>query len=297
VRFDPLQIHPWVRGRWLCGGEVWVPAILAFLSLNLGPENLFCQRTSNGLAASTDPDEASLRATLELVERDAFMAAWLTGTRGRRVAIDGRLRPELRAVLADVEELGASVELYLLPTSTCGATAMCLALGDGERWPGATLGLGADLTPAGAVRRAILELGQTGPHLRRLMRAGELDAPAAPEAVREMLDHAAFYFPSERASAFDRLRSDGGDEAPDEPTPRGGPALERCARELESAGVRVALVDVTAADVATGPFRVACAISPDLQDISHGHGLDRVPVERLRGRALAAEPPPVHPIW
>ena len=64
-----------------------------------------------------------------------------------------------------------------------------------------------------------------------------------------------------------------------------------------AADVRVAIVDVTSADVATGPFRVVRAVSPDLQTISYGHGLDRAPVERIRGRTLTAGLPSVHPIW
>src|SRR5215510_1265086 len=78
ARFDPGVRHPWVLGKWLgSGAPVWLPAVFAFLSLTLQPEHLICQGSSNGLAASTDPDDAARRATLELVERDALMAAWL----------------------------------------------------------------------------------------------------------------------------------------------------------------------------------------------------------------------------
>jgi ribosomal protein S12 methylthiotransferase accessory factor len=79
----------------------------------------------------------------------------------------------------------------------------------------------------------------------------------------------------------------------------GAPArsLENCAAGLEAAGVRVALVDVTSPDVAMGPFRVVRAVSPDLQPISYGYGMDSPPVERIRRQGLAAEIAPIHPIW
>jgi hypothetical protein len=59
----------------------------------------------------------------------------------------------------------------------------------------------------------------------------------------------------------------------------------------------VALVDVTSPDVATGPFRVVRAVSPDLQGISYGYGLDRAVVERVRRRGIVKDIPEIHPIW
>jgi len=298
ARFDPGSRHPWILGKWLSNGDaVWVPAVFAFLSFRLQAEHLFCQGTSNGLAASTDQEEAALRATLELVERDGFMAAWLTARPGQRVVLDDTLDPLLRGVLDGIEALGANVEVYILPTSVCGTTVLCLGLGDGEQYPGVTIGLGADLDSRSALRQAILELGQTGPYLRRMMRSNALPTPENPSSVREMLQHATYYFPRERATAFNRLRNT---DAPlalrDLPE---GPqrSLGNCAAELDAAGIRVALVDVTSADVATGPFSVMRAVSPELQSLSYGYGLERNPVERIRLLKLASEIPAIHPIW
>jgi ribosomal protein S12 methylthiotransferase accessory factor len=300
VAFDPNVRHPWVRGRWLSGGEgdVWIPALFAFLALTLDPENLICQGSSNGLAASTEWNDAALRAVLELVERDAMMTTWLTGEPGLRIEPDSSLEPEFRAIVEQVGALGAAVELYLLPSSVCGATALCLAFGDGFGWPGANVALAADLDPAAAVRRSLLELGQTGPYLRELLLSGRVEAPEREADVQTMLDHAAYYFPAERANAFAPLR--GGERTLSFESLAGWDgerSLEACASALEQAGVPLALVDVTAADVATGPLRVVRAVSPDLQPISYGYGCERVPVERIRSRAEKAEAPAIHPIW
>jgi thiazole/oxazole-forming peptide maturase SagD family component len=294
-RFDPEVRHPWVPGWWLGSGEpVWVPAVLAFLSLTIRREHQICQGTSNGLAAGTNLEDAALRATLELVERDAFMAAWITASSGCRLETEGALDDELRQVIGGVEALGAAVELYLLDTSACGVAALALAIGDGERYPGVTIGLGADLDPKAAVRGAILELGQTGPHLRRLMRSGAVPVPETPSAVEDMLHHAVYYFPAARTRAFDRLRGSGSRVS----LPAGRDrSLAECAASLTAAGVRVALVDVTSPDVATGPFRVVRAVSPDLQGISYGYGLDRAVVERVRRRGIVKDIPEIHPIW
>ncbi|MGQ0838878.1 YcaO-like family protein [Actinokineospora sp.] len=298
VPFDRRVDHPWVRGSWL-GTEqpVWVPAVFSYLALTVLPEHLICQGTSNGLAAGGDADSATARATLELVERDAMMAAWLTGAKGRYVELDDTLDDDLRAIVAALTERGPTVEVYLLPTSTYGTTAAALAIGDGRRWPGAVLGLGADRSPRGAIRTALVELAQTAPHLAVLLRERAHPVPPHADAVREMLDHAAYYFPPHRVAAFDRLRCGGTSQLRDLVEPIPEVSVEDLADVLGAAGIRVAVVDVTSADVAMGPFRVVRAVSPDLQGISYGHGYDRSPVGRLRSALVPPNRRNVHPIW
>jgi ribosomal protein S12 methylthiotransferase accessory factor len=225
------------------------------------------------------------------------MASWLTGRTADRLELDDSLDPQLREILDGIERLGSNVEIYSLPTSAIGTTFLCLAFGDGENYPGVTFGLGCDLEPRAALRQAILELGQTGPYLRRMMQTELLSTPPDPTGVREMLDHAAYYFPQERASAFDRLRSNKQSIRLSDLKTTGTRSLQVCVDALEEAQVRVAIVDVTSADVATGPFRVMRAVSPDLQPIWYGYGLERTPVERIRRMKIAADIPPINPIW
>lgn len=296
VPFDAEIEHPWVQGRWASNGKpVWIPAVFVFLTVELRQEQSICQGTSNGLAASTDKDDASLRAILELLERDAFMAAWLTGRSAQRIDLDDSLDPNLHDVLKGIKGLGANVEVYSLPTSAIGTTVLGLAFGDGENYPGVTFGLGCDLEPRAALKQAVLELGQTGPYLRRMMQSKTLTVPSDRTAVREMLDHAAYYFPRERSSAFDRLRSNR--ESARLSDLKVNHSLQDCVTALNKAGVRVALIDVTSVDVATGPFRVVRAVSPDLQPIWYGYGMERRPVERVRKLKLASDVPPINPIW
>jgi hypothetical protein len=103
------------------------------------------------------------------------------------------------------------------------------------------------------------------------------------------------YFPKERASAFDRLRTEEVSlrlcdfrSVPER-------SLTACVAALSAARVRVALIDVTSADVATGPFSVMRAVSPDLQTIWYGYGLDRKPVKRIS--KIDPHVPSINPIW
>ncbi|QOY89321.1 TOMM precursor leader peptide-binding protein [Paludibaculum fermentans] len=298
VRFSKEAKQPWVAGEWLDTREpVWIPAISAYLAMTVTAEQFLCQGTSNGLASHPDREEAALRAVMELVERDAFLACWLTGTPGTRIELDAALEPALAEVIEAVRRLGAQVELYLLETAACGTAVMCLALGDGLEYPGATISLGADLDPAGALRQAILELGQTGPHLRKMMRGGALAVPARPEEVHEMMDHAAWYFDAGRSGVFDRMRAGGAIPLRTVLERRCERSLASCSAELARAGVRVALVDVTSSDIATTGLTVMRAVSMDLQPLWYGYGMERSVVPRIQRMGLRTDLPAVHPIW
>ncbi len=290
--FDAGVLHPWMLGHWL-GREttVWVPAVMALLRMVVRPEHALCQGTSNGLAASGTLDDAELRATLELVERDAFLAAWLTGTRPTPVRVDG----VFGEIVARLGDLGVEVEVSLLPSAVGGSAAVAVAIarGDGVAWPGATVGLGSRLDPAGAVGAAVLEVTQATHELGQLLRSGRWPAPPEPSSVRHLIDQAAYYFPRVRSAALDRIRGVGAPVAVDQiavPTRAGFLAA------LAAEGIRVAVIDVTPPDVASGPFRVARAVSPDLQPLTFGYGLDRVPVARLAGAGPTFDPTLVHPL-
>jgi len=181
--------------------------------------------------------------------------------------------------------------------SAIGTTALCLSIGDGVEWPGVTLALGADLNPLTAIRSAILEMGQTGPHLRRLLLNKIRPAPNDESAVRDMLDHATYFFPVQRQHHFTSLRYGGRRiSLRDLDATETASDLAACRAAIAAAGNEVAVVDVTSSDVRTGPFRVVRAISPDLQGVSYGFGLDRLAVPRLAGRCVS-RPGGVHPIW
>jgi len=300
VRFDPSQPHLWTRGRWLDNGQtVWVPALMTFYNFPDEADDLFCQITSNGLAAGIGLQDASLRSVLELVERDAFMISWLCRRPGRRLIIDDSLDQAAREVVAQLEECGAQLELYLLDAGLNIPVVACLGLGDGRCWPGLTVTSAAHLSPRIAVRNAILEHGYSGLYLRHLLHHRKHAIPVAPEQLRSwnFLDHGLFYLPVERAAACDFLRSDVDEAASlrslEEPTEL---SLDHCSKRLTLAGVRVAIVDVTAPDVAQSPFRVVRALGTNMQPIHCGYGLDRLANPRLRTLLRGEVNTDIHPL-
>jgi ribosomal protein S12 methylthiotransferase accessory factor len=298
VPWKPDRPIDWVRGRWLHSAEpVWVPALPVYFNYPAPPGERFCQVTSSGLAAGRDPDDATLRATLELLERDAFMLTWLCRRPGWRVVVDGSIDASIREVIRQLEEVGAHIELYLLDSGVDVPTIVCLALGDGRDWPGVTVSLSAHLSPRRAVRQAVLEQGHVGPYIRRVARSGEQHIPRSPDEVVNLMDHALYYVPVERLNAFDFLRVGETDSVVlSDLTEPDDVSLGALVGRLEDARLRIAAVDVTSPDVARGPFRVARALGENVQPIDFGYRFRRLNNPRLRDLAISGINPFPHPL-
>jgi len=284
-RFDPEQPIHWATGQWLDTGDVVViPALATFMNFPAPDSEQFGQTTSNGLAAGASAEDATLRALYELIERDAFMLFWLARLPGVRID-DRGCTGITREALLGVHRLGARTELYLVDAGTGHPTVVCVGLGDGVSWPGATVGLGTHADIDVALQKAALEHAHFGVYIRRLMRESEHERISAPEAVHKALDHALYYLEPERTSALQAFRRN-----TEVPTPleelrskyQLDATVDACVTRLRDAGIRTATVDVTSPDVALSPLRVIRAFGTNMQPIHFGVANRRLRNPRLR---------------
>ena len=298
ARFDPDGTIEWVKGVWLdTRTPVWMPALLTYYCTPARPEERFCQVTSSGLAAGATLGDAALRALLELVERDAFMITWLAQRPGRKLVLDDSLDSGPHEVVRQLQERGVGVELFFLDVGLGVPTVLCLGLGDGKWWPAVIVGVATHMSPRTAVLKAILELGHTGPSVRRLMSDGECLIPREPEEVCSITDHALYYARADRARAVDFLRTSG--DTPLVLSELAEPddlSLIACVERMSAAGVRVAIADVTSPDVANSPFRVVRALGTHMQPIDFGFNLRRLANPRLKAMLVKGLNPHPHPM-
>jgi len=304
-RFDPQRPIHWVQGQWLgTDSPVLVPALPTFRYFPATPEERFCQVTSNGLACGFDFRDAALRATLELIERDALMITWLARLPQRELLFDEGLAPPFQEIVENVRQFGADVRLFVLKAGINVPVVLAVAFGDGRNWPGAVVGSGADLTLRGAAEKAILEIGQMGHYLRSVLRHNPDSIPARPESVRSMPDHSLYYLPKRRNSAFDFLSAENRSPvsldfqlpAPDGATLEPGDPLDAVIHALEEAHLRVALVNLTTAALHKTPFTVVRALGENLQQNHFGHHLARTRNPRLRQFLVSSPNPDVTPL-
>jgi ribosomal protein S12 methylthiotransferase accessory factor len=298
--FQPMQSNArmfWVEGQWLdTGVEVLVPAQATYLGFT-GDEIAFGQTTSNGLAAGRSFEDAALRALYELIERDAFTLHWLARLTGERIDPDG-CDAVSRKALDEVQRLGAQMELYLLDVNVGLPTVVCLGLGDGVSWPGATIGLGTHANVDVALRKAVLEHGHYGLYIRNLMREGRHLLVRAPEDVVSLLDHGLYYCHVDNAGGLDDLRQaqisvklvDLRKKYREEPS------LEACVARLSASGIRTAAVDVTTPDLTMAGLSVVRAFGTYAQPIHFGFGYERRNSARLKAllnRPIQTMPHPI----
>lgn len=285
----------WLTGSWLdTGDHVLLPAQATYLGF--GDEAPVAQVTSNGLAAGTSFEDAALRATYEIIERDAFMLYWLAGMSGERLDPAG-CDTVTHEALGEAARLGARTELYLLDVVGV-PTVACIGLGDGVSWPGATIGLGTHVNIDSAIRKAALEHGHFGPYIRRLMWEGQHARVLAPDDVLGSLDHGLYYCHVANVAGLDLLRSRHSTSSLSSLRERYSTAsnLAGCIARLSESGIRMAAVDLTTPDVALTGLRVVRTFGTFAQPIHFGFGYERTASPRLRSFLTAPIRELPHPI-
>jgi ribosomal protein S12 methylthiotransferase accessory factor len=293
-RYSPDRRYPWIRGSWLDNEaeSVWVPALLAYFLSGSG-DTTFCQVTSNGLATGVGYHDAALRATLELIERNAYMESWTQRKPGIRILRDDQIMLESRQIIESIERLGASLELYLLPSRVTVPVVLCLGLGDGQRWPGISVTTAAGWNAQSAIHRAVIEHAYSCVHVRRTMLSSPEAIPKSAEDVRTFRDHALFYASIDRRAscAFWRTNSKSAVSITQIES-WDNLSVQDKAHKLMGHGMRIAVVDVTSPDLRLTNIRVVRALSESAYQLVCGAGLQRR-VSNHQGFITNSDPHPM----
>jgi ribosomal protein S12 methylthiotransferase accessory factor len=156
-RFDPARFHLWSEVLDTdTGAQHAVPAecVHALHALPAHLQETACTSAStSGVAAGTTVQDALTRATLELVERDAFCRCWLSGVPAPGID-PGSLPRELQARVAALEAQGAHVCLVDLSTAWCSVIAVFL---QSVALPLTAITAAAAFDPAWAAAKALSE--------------------------------------------------------------------------------------------------------------------------------------------
>lgn len=247
--------------------------------------------STSGLAAWTDAEGALCRATLELVERDAFLRCWLA----RRAppqwateALPGPARARMQALAAD----GLRVVACRLPSALAHVAAVFVQC---RRRPFTVVTAAAEFAPEAALERALDEAEGRIVHA-----AAATSAPlASPRAVRCLEDIPRLYR-SRRCYRLADFLADGPPipSAAATGVPADWPALRQ---RLATLGLPLLAFDLTppgaALDQGRRPLHVVRAVVPGLLPIWFRHGLE--PAGLAAWQAACAQgpgmPPFIHP--
>ena len=244
----------------------WVPAALVRLSPEFGALS-----TSSGLAADPSVIRALLRATQELVERDAYVTTWLHQLGGREVAA-----PHLHR---DVTPLGGHVRAFDLTQDfsphPVAAVTGTVPLGGAPRH---SLGLACRATWEEAVEKAHLEMLQGTVFAGHHLAAHPGLWGMSPAQVTGFDEHAVYYTanPQEWDDVPLHRAARPAPRPPESGTGTDGtdghaPQLHELVTALRGAGVRLLYRDLTTVDCNQLGLRVVRVLSPDLAPLHHDH--------------------------
>jgi len=284
VPFDRDTRLAWVEGRELPdGGPVWLPAQVVHL-VSDRDEPLICRATSNGLACHLVQAEATLRALLEVVERDAFMITWnarlswprldWSGNRALEAFVASRVRP-------------TGLRVHAIDLSAFWDLPCVLGVARSDARGDAPLGIGA--AAAATVERAVEKALDEAVRVRSWAHALRRQGVPVPERIRDFDDHIRFYAdPANAARAAFLDASTERTRTEDVPALLGHTAEERIGAVCERLARRSAsayAVDVTSPDVRDAGLAVVRVVAPELcaLDVEHDARL-------LGGRRLYDEP-------
>jgi oxazoline/thiazoline synthase len=172
--FEPERPVDWVEALPLTGGEpVLVPAACCFLGFPAALEQGFAVPDSSGLAAGDSVGDATGRALLELVERDAVAVWWYNRLKRPPLSFE---RDQLPWVSAFEDHLGASGRrVWTLDLTHDLGVPIAAAVSSDMRGRDLALGFGAGWTAEEAVTAALGELVQFEASKRLQSAGGPLD--------------------------------------------------------------------------------------------------------------------------
>ena len=292
--FDANHSYAWVTGiRESTGEQVRVVSDLVHPRQYvrhegvLGPKLTF--PTSSGCAAHTDWNEAKARATLELIERDAFMRHWFAQRPGIAVA-PNTLPASIQQRLAALQDAGCEAGILWLesPYAPC-----FLAWAQHEERGFTAVGGGGGLDTAAAVNSA---LGEVETLVFAHFNDGFKDK-ARPETVREPVDHANLYGQKRyfrRADSVLRAQRSVDFAFVTQTAPA---SIDVLYNKLAEEGRSPVFFDITPErpyiDQGRTVIRVCKALIPGLIPLSFGYGLEpKGMLEKIHPRAKFPHPFP-----
>jgi ribosomal protein S12 methylthiotransferase accessory factor len=281
----------WTRVNELASdAQTWVPSAFVYLAYaSERTEDLICAPTSSGCAAGPDRNSAIRSAMLELVERDAFMIAWLCRLPAVEIETAG-VGGVVEEICTTYRRWGTEIRAFALPTDITATVAMAVALDRSGTGPAAVIGLGCEMSPRDALRKSLFEICQMHEPLRQRHKESEAARLDAYADVKTIDDHAAYFFRQDHLHELDfllngrRMVSIG--ELPDYAGAGIEDDLATLARGIAARGYRAFYCDLTTPDLEAYPICVVRALITHLQPISFGYGLERLGGRRLYDRGV-----------
>jgi ribosomal protein S12 methylthiotransferase accessory factor len=247
----------WVPSSGLADGtRVWFPLDVCYRRNATEQDFTPPLKPSSGCAAGVTREDATLRALLELIERDAVALWWRGGRRGKPVSPESEAASRATELLAQARQGQGNRTSWLLDITTDVGIPVVAAISTDPDGYGFAVGFGARLSLADAARAAVFELCQVelGLHVVAAKRRESGDE-AMNESDRRQLRRGTF---DTRTCALLQPRTGDFAEPPNAPASSVQHVLER----LQARDIAVYAIDLTRPQCLVPVVRV---LAPGLQ--------------------------------
>lgn len=287
VRFTEESRTYWVKGYSLTTGqEKWLPCPLVYLAYQYEPQEDFIgHSTSTGLSAGNTLEEAILGGIYEVVERDAFMIFWLNKLSMPCITLED----ELKELFEERFNVGIG-EWYMLDISSDIGIPTFLSVNIGKRDFGqyVAVGTASRLNPKDAVRKTLIEVGQTGPYFRYEVQQYKDWQPENDFSnVTNFSHHAIFYIkrPDLINPAFEFIRGNKEQDFLNRIDKNGDGSIlgniQTCVKRLREKGYEVIVTDVTTREIKDMGLYVVKVLIPGLVPLHGDHRFPFLGTKRL----------------
>lgn len=248
----------WAAGERLTDGEtIFLPQSLVWFLP--GREEQPLTITSNGCAAGRTKKSAAASSLLEVIERDAMMRMWC---RQEPPAMLNDVPEEVTSLLSEFTERGFDVNFYALESSASLPVVGCLLRSDTESLPKCGFASSADFSIAGAMRDALIEVGQGWTMSKSSLVDHDLDEIRRKERFESFREGYLYYSCTDAANELIELLNGGETQSTDGIANVEG--VPEILSELAQAGCQPILFDLTSPDVRDAGLFATRVFVPEL---------------------------------
>lgn len=271
-----VEVHWDVATDLVTGRDVHVPATFLYMPFR-ADKTPISEQISTGFAVHSDPHRALLSAIFEVVERDAFMIAWMNMLDLPKLRIEGELKAFVDAIIP------GHLDLHLLDMTTDIGLPSVLGILRGRQDFGDFIVVCASTRSdyLSAAKKTVVELCQSVPYFRNLLEQEKDFSDFA--NVRTFVDHSLVYIHrKDLLPVFDKwLETPATISVTAEPEQEPQVQLRQVVRRFADHGYTILAKDKTTADLAEAGFRLVRAVCPGFVHLNGTYGHYYLGGERL----------------
>jgi len=247
---------------------VFIPAQLVFLSNDFTSEPIIREQISTGAALHSNLDQALISGTLECIERDSYILAYLRKKQLNK--IDTKDNKELSGIINYFRRYGLEPNIFDITSDLGIPTVMVITIDESGVGPAINVGLRSDFNYFDAISGALIESIQCR-RITRLMKEIEYsDRVIKEDEIKSMNERYFYWYDKERIVDLGFWLSDSSSVNLEKVSDRDikiENKFDYLSKLLSSRGYKLLYSDISYPEIKSAGFSVVKVIIPELHPL------------------------------